>query len=390
MPRKHIVVTCRATDEERALIASTLADRADLTFLKDLPRKDRLAAFEKAEALISWFPAREYPEGAYGLMKNARLLQMVSAGVDHVDLDLLPVHVRIAANAGAYAQPMAEHVLAMILAVYKRLPWKHAKLAAGEFDQLSLNRTLRGSVCAILGYGGIGRAVAGILKPLGVRIHAVNSTGTTDQDVEFAGTLTDLETVLKAADIVVVSLALNRSTRRPDRRKTTVLDEGRRRAGQRGPGRNRGRRGPLRAPEGPPRLHGGHRRLVERTPRWTTPSAWTTRSSICRTCWAPRTTPPWCPAPCWRAWPAPPRTSCVSSTGRNRRESCGGRTTRGNFGFGNWDCGFEDGTGRAFEGRRTPDSLNPPLTYSRRRKARDHSITPYGSAAALSMLTNPG
>jgi glycerate dehydrogenase len=213
MPRQHIVVTYRATDEEKALIASTLADRADFTFLKDLPRRDRLAPFGKADALISWFPAREYPEGAYGLMKNVRLLQMVSAGVDHVDIDLLPAHVRIAANVGAYAQPMAEHVLAMILAVYKRLPWKHAKLAAGEFDQLSLNRTLRGSVCAILGYGGIGKAVADILRPLGVRIHAVNSTGTTDQDVEFVGTLTDLEAVLRAADIVVVSLALNRSTR---------------------------------------------------------------------------------------------------------------------------------------------------------------------------------
>lgn len=213
MQRHQVVVTYRATDEERALIVSRLAGRADLTFLKDLPRNDRLAPFDKADALISWFPAREFPDGAYGRMRNVRLLQMVSAGVDHVDIGLLPGHVIVASNVGAYAGPMAEHVLAMILAVYKRLPWKHRKLAAGEFDQLSLNRRLSGALCAILGYGGIGKAVAAALRPLGVRIHAVNSTGQTDEDVEFVGTLADLETVFKAADIVVVSLALNRFTR---------------------------------------------------------------------------------------------------------------------------------------------------------------------------------
>ncbi len=213
MTKTPVLVTYRTTEEEKGLIASRLEDSAELIFLKDLPRENRLEPFRTAEVLVSWFPGREYPQGACERMTNVRLLQMVSAGVDHVDFSLLPDHVQVAANAGAYARPMAEHTLAMILAVYKRIPWQHAKLAKGEFDQLALNRTLRGSVCAILGYGGIGRAVADLLRPLGVRIHAVNTSGRTGDRVEFEGTLEDLETVLRAADIVVVSLPLSSATR---------------------------------------------------------------------------------------------------------------------------------------------------------------------------------
>jgi phosphoglycerate dehydrogenase-like enzyme len=44
--------------------------------------------------------------------------------------DQLPPRAVIASNVGAYAEPMAEHALAMSLALLKRLPEGHAKLAA--------------------------------------------------------------------------------------------------------------------------------------------------------------------------------------------------------------------------------------------------------------------
>ena len=41
----------------------------------------------------------------------------------------------LASNVGAYAEPIAEHVVAMTLALARRLPQRHAALARGEFNQ---------------------------------------------------------------------------------------------------------------------------------------------------------------------------------------------------------------------------------------------------------------
>jgi glycerate dehydrogenase len=136
----------------------------------------------------------------------------MSAGANHLPYSEIPESVIIASNVGAFAEPMAEHVLAMALALAKRLPQKHAELAAGGFHQRPPTRRIESLVCGILGFGAIGKAVARRFRPLGVRIHAINTSGTTEDEVEFVGTLADLDVVLGASDIVVIALPLNKAT----------------------------------------------------------------------------------------------------------------------------------------------------------------------------------
>jgi glycerate dehydrogenase len=139
---------------------------------------------------------------------------LLTAGVDQLPFRDLPPGLMIASNAGAYAEPMAEHVVAMILAVGKNLFDRQVKLRNGTFDQTNVNRMLRGSTCAILGFGGIGKAVARLLRCFDVKIYALNTTGRTDEPVDFIGTLQDLEHVLRLADIVIVTIPLTKSTRK--------------------------------------------------------------------------------------------------------------------------------------------------------------------------------
>ena len=162
--------------------------------------------------MIAWNPSRELRAGELERLGHVRLLQLVSAGANHLPFDRIPESVTIASNVGAFAEPMAEHVLAMALALVKRLPQKHAELAAGGFHQRPPTRRVEGLVCGILGFGAIGKATARRMLPLGVRIQAVNTSGATDEEVEFAGTLADLDAVLAASDIVVVALPLTRAT----------------------------------------------------------------------------------------------------------------------------------------------------------------------------------
>jgi phosphoglycerate dehydrogenase-like enzyme len=107
---------------------------------------------------------------------------------------------------------MAEHALAMTLAALKRLFVEHAKLAAGTFDQFRTNRMLAGSVCGILGFGGIGVATARVMRGLGAKVHAINRRGATSELVDWIGTNADIDQLLAASDILILSVPLTPAT----------------------------------------------------------------------------------------------------------------------------------------------------------------------------------
>jgi phosphoglycerate dehydrogenase-like enzyme len=186
---------------------------ADLVYLLQAPEADRASLIAGADAVIGWTPGRELPAGALAGAADLKFIQLLSAGVDSVYFTAIPEHVTLAGNVGAFAQPMAEHVLAMTLALARRLPQRHAELAAGHFNQSQPLITLDGAVCAILGFGGIGTATAALMRAFGARIQAVNSSGRTTEPVDFCGTLADLDQVLAAADVLVISLPLTNATR---------------------------------------------------------------------------------------------------------------------------------------------------------------------------------
>ena len=208
-----VMVTYGADETARQLYAEALGGRARVVYLKDLTPRQRGSELAAATALISWSPAKELDDRELGMLGGAGLLQLLSAGADHVPFAKLPPGLPVAGNVGAFAEPMAEHVVAMALALKKRLLPNHGRLAAGEFESFATTGMLRGSVCGILGFGGIGRAVGRLMRALGLSVWAVNTSGTSSEPTDFTGTLDDLEQVLASSDCVVISLPLNRHTR---------------------------------------------------------------------------------------------------------------------------------------------------------------------------------
>lgn len=212
MERSHIAVTFDIDEKEKELLAKTIPEGTSFSFLSDLNEEDRKKALQAADVLFSWNPPKELAKEEYPLLTRLRFMQLLSAGADHVPFDDIPKGVKIASNVGAYAEPMAEHVLAMVLALAKQLQNNHSKLARGEFNQFEINKMVSGSTVGIIGFGGIGKAAAKLFRGLGCRIYAINSSGGTQEAVDFIGTLKDLDFVLKELDIAVLSIALNKRT----------------------------------------------------------------------------------------------------------------------------------------------------------------------------------
>jgi len=210
----RLVAVSYPVDEDYDRInAEVLAGDAEIVSTYALDDAQRTEVLRRAEALLAWDLPSEIPAGALDQAAGLRLVQLLSAGVDAVDFTALPCRLIVASNAGAYSAAMSEHVLAMVLSLAKRLPQRHAALVAGRYEKWAPARTLDGSVCVILGFGGIGIATARLMRAFGARVYAVTRSGETSEPADFVGTLDDLDQVLAAADVLVVSLPLTLTTR---------------------------------------------------------------------------------------------------------------------------------------------------------------------------------
>jgi glycerate dehydrogenase len=213
MDKQNIVVTYNASPEDKALFLEVLGSFATLTYLNEISPAQREQSLERANILISWNFPREVLPQEYPRLQQVTFIQLLSAGADHMPFADLPSHIIVASNPGAYAAPMAEHVMAMTLALAKRLLIENQKLRNGEFDQFTPNRLLSGTTAGILGFGGIGRATARLMRAFDMKIYAINHSGTSSEPTEFIGTLRDIEHVLRASDVVVISLPLTKATK---------------------------------------------------------------------------------------------------------------------------------------------------------------------------------
>ena len=139
-----------------------------------------------------------------------RVVQAFSAGVDWL-MPMTPKGVVVCRAVGVHDAPVADWVMAVILAMHRRLPEfiENQRRAAwirtdgDEFDA----RDLEGQSVVIVGHGSIGRALAARMEPFGMRV-----TGIAQHAREDALPSSALPDLLPHADVVVDLLPLTPAT----------------------------------------------------------------------------------------------------------------------------------------------------------------------------------
>ena len=140
-----------------------------------------------------------------------RLLALRSAGFNHVDLDAaaeLGVRVVRVPEYSPYA--VAEHAVALVLALDRKIHRSHARIREGNFslDGL-LGFDLHGKTVGLVGTGRIGAVAARIFRGFGCRVLAFDTAPQRDLDVEYVA----LDALYEQSDIISLHVPLTPSTR---------------------------------------------------------------------------------------------------------------------------------------------------------------------------------
>jgi phosphoglycerate dehydrogenase-like enzyme len=207
-----VIATPVLAPQFEALAARYGVETATFTDASEVQRE-----LADADALWIW-PSFYDANVAAALGRHARRLrwvQLPTMGYDTLEEHGVPAGV-VVTNAGdAYAPTVAEHALALLLALVRRLPGAVARSAQGAWDQSDGRNigTLYGATVAVVGFGNIGREVALRLRGCGARVVAVTRSGRADPGADEVASSDRLLEVLARSDAVILAVPLNAETR---------------------------------------------------------------------------------------------------------------------------------------------------------------------------------
>ena len=185
-----------------------------------LARNDRPqieAALGSAEYMIC-YPHVTMKDDFYRAAPRLRLVQLLSAGYDDVDLDAARrAKVPVSNNGGANAISVAEHTLMLMLAVSRRVIWQHANVSGGRWrgnGPAPRMYELNDKTLGIVGLGTIGKKVARLARAFGMRVEYYDIARLSEDAEDLLGVrFRLLRELLRSSDIVSLHVPLNASTR---------------------------------------------------------------------------------------------------------------------------------------------------------------------------------
>ena len=177
----------------------------------------------------TWFPDAS-------AARSLRCVQLDTSGVDHVRrTSLWETDIPIATLGGIAPVPMAEYAMMAILELAHRMPLiqqlRDARAWPTDADRLArlTPRQLAGATVGIVGYGRIGREIARLAAPFGMKVLGLKrtadsavgngtakfDTGRLEPDAEIAEVfaMDRIDEVLSRSDILVVVVPLTELTR---------------------------------------------------------------------------------------------------------------------------------------------------------------------------------
>src|SRR5438132_1279389 len=178
-----------------------------------------LDALEDAQYFVG-FARTSLGSDFYRAAPRMKLVQLISAGYDRVDLEAArKAGIPVCNNGGTNAIAVAEHTMALMLAVTKKLVWQHNNVVAGKWRVGDFATTrlyeLAGKTLGIVGLGNIGKKVARRALGFDMHVQYYDIVRLVEDAEDALGVRFVLfEELCRTADVVSLHVPLTERTRR--------------------------------------------------------------------------------------------------------------------------------------------------------------------------------
>jgi len=197
----HIVIP----DDEPAVMVPSAAfgklSGHDVRTYADRPSdaEQLVARIRDADIVINIRSTSKFTADVLDHCPQLRLISIWGTGTDNVDLNAAKIRgVRVTNTPGVSAVAVAEHTLALIMAVAKQIVTVDRQVRQGQWPRAMVPQ-LRGKVLGLIGTGAIGREVANLGRAIGMRVVAW-----TFHPVGDAAEWIDFDDVFRQSDVVSV------------------------------------------------------------------------------------------------------------------------------------------------------------------------------------------
>ncbi len=178
---------------------------------------DVMAAIDRAEYMVC-YPSVKMEDDFYRAAPRLKLVQLLSAGYDAVDLEAARrAKVPVSNNGGANAISVAEHAIMLMLTVARRVVWQHASVSGGRWrgnGPAPRMYEMHDKTLGIIGLGTIGKKVARLAKGFGMRVQYYDIARLTkDQEDSSDVRFRLMNELIRTSDVISLNCPLNASTR---------------------------------------------------------------------------------------------------------------------------------------------------------------------------------
>ena len=209
-PPPVVVVLCASSDQ-RPPHLEALDGRVTLRYAD---AAGLASAVGEARALFLWDFFSTAVADVWSHCDRLEWIHVAAAGVDTLLFDgLRESRVTVTNARGVFDRPIAEYVLASVLAHAKRLHESHDLQREAVWRHRE-TRTVAGARALVVGTGGIGREIARLLRAVGLQVRGAGRTARTD-DVDFGDVAASADLVHQVGwcDYLINAVPLTPQTR---------------------------------------------------------------------------------------------------------------------------------------------------------------------------------